>query len=324
MMSKKRCLEFKKLGHTVNNMLKTIVIGLGVQGEKRKKNAGKDFVCSVDSHNPKSDYKNLEDVPLQDYDAALVCVPDDQKFKIIKFLIQNSKHVLVEKPLSFEKIDQFNYIQNLAKQKKLVCYTAYNHRFEPAFIKMKNLIDSKELGKIYSCRMFYGNGTARLVKNSPWRDNHDGVIGDLGSHLLDTINFWFDEKRDDLVLSSASSFENKSFDHAVINGEKLKPRISLEMTLCMWRNYFTCDLLAENGSAHIESLCKWGPSSFIHRKRVLPSGRPPEKIETLTQEDPTWAREYDYFKNRIMQKVDTDLSVDIWIKKTLDEIGKVS
>ena len=92
----------------------------------------------------------------------------------------------------------------------------------------------------------------------------------------------------------------------------------------MWRNYFTCDLLAENGSAHIESLCKWGPSSFIHRKRILPSGRPPEKIETLTQEDPTWAREYDYFKNRIMQKVDTDLSVDIWIKKTLDEIGKVS
>ncbi len=59
------------------------------------------------------------------------------------------------------------------------------------------------------------------------------------------------------------------------------PRIELEMTLLMWRNHFTCDVLAENGTAHITSLCKWGPSSFIHRTRVLPSGRPPESSVTL-------------------------------------------
>ena len=40
---------------------------------------------------------------------------------------------------------------------------AYNHRFEPHFMRLK-LIDANKLGKIYSCRMFYGNGTARLVK----------------------------------------------------------------------------------------------------------------------------------------------------------------
>ena len=31
-----------------------------------------------------------------------------------------------------------------------------------------------------------------------------------------------------------------------------------------WRNHFTCDVLAEKGSAHIESLCKWGPTTFTH------------------------------------------------------------
>ena len=44
------------------------------------------------------------------------------------------------------------------------CYTAYNHRFEPHFVRMRDLIASGELGAIYSCRMFYGNGTARLVR----------------------------------------------------------------------------------------------------------------------------------------------------------------
>ena len=34
--------------------------------------------------------------------------------------------------------------------------------------------------------MFYGNGTARLVRDSAWRDQGAGVLPDLGSHLLDT------------------------------------------------------------------------------------------------------------------------------------------
>jgi scyllo-inositol 2-dehydrogenase (NADP+) len=64
----------------------------------------------------------------------------------------------------------------------------------------------------------------------------------------------------------------------------------------IWRNHFTCDVFAENGSAHIESLCKWGPSVFTHRGRVLPSGRPAEQSVTLIQPDPTWELEYAHFK----------------------------
>ena len=79
------------------------------------------------------------------------------------------------------------------------------------------------------------------------------------------------------------------------------------MTLLSWRNHFTCDVLAENGTAHIESLCKWGPTTFTHRTRVLPSGRPPEEATTLVQEDPTWALEYAHFKRLIADKVPTDL-----------------
>jgi len=43
-------------------------------------------------------------------------------------------------------------------------------------------------------------------------------------------------------------------------------------------------------------LCKWGPSTFIRRTRILPSGRPPEEAITVVQPDPTWAAEYEHFK----------------------------
>ena len=93
------------------------------------------------------------------------------------------------------------------------------------------------------------------------------------------------------------------------------------MTLCMWKNHFTCDILAENGTAHIESLCKWGPTTFSHRVRVLPSGRPPETKITLVQDDPTWEAEYNHFKQLVESGVVTDLSNDLWLQTNLRQLG---
>ena len=93
------------------------------------------------------------------------------------------------------------------------------------------------------------------------------------------------------------------------------------MTLLSWRNHFTCDVFAENGSAHISSLCKWGPSEFTHRVRVLPSGRPPEESVTLIEDDPTWALEYAHFKSLCGERRPTDLANDIWLNRVLRKLG---
>ena len=94
------------------------------------------------------------------------------------------------------------------------------------------------------------------------------------------------------------------------------------MTLLSWRNHFTCDVLAEKGTAHIRSLCKWGPATFIHRTRVLPSGRPPEESITLVEEDPTWALEYAHFKTLCERGAMTDLSNDLWLNRLLRRLGQ--
>ncbi|MDC1375726.1 Gfo/Idh/MocA family oxidoreductase [bacterium] len=283
--------------------MRTLIVGMGVQGLKRKKFCKNDFVGFVDPFNPKADFKSLNNVPTDIYDAVLACIPDKPKEDLIKYCILNSKHMLIEKPIILSS-KKFDSITNLINQKKIICYPAYNHRFEPHFLDMKTLLDSKKLGKIYSCRMFYGNGTARLVKESPWRDKGSGVLADLGSHLLDTCYYWFnsDFKKQDWEIISTNRFENKSPDHCVITNNSKNFRIELEMTMLMWKNYFSCDILAENGTAHIESLCKWGPTTFIHRKRVLPSGRPTEFQKTIVSDDPTWEIEYNHFKKLIKEK----------------------
>jgi predicted dehydrogenase len=169
--------------------------------------------------------------------------------------------------------------------------------------------------------MFYGNGTARLVRDSAWRDEGAGVLPDLGSHLLDTCRFWFGDINENFAVTSAHNYENRAPDHVIIANETMRPRIELEMTLLMWRNHFTCDVLAEKGSGHISSLCKWGPATFTQRTRILPSGRPLEDVKTLTQDDPTWAAEYVHFKNLCARGAKTDLSNDLWLHRALSRLG---
>lgn len=302
--------------------MRVIVVGLGVQGYKRRAIAGADCVASVDPVNEEADHRRLEDVPLGSFDAALCCIPDGPKVEVLGHLLENGKHVLVEKPLWAADDGDIDRLQRLARAKGVYCHVAYNHRFEPHYVRMRDLIASGELGRIYRCRMFYGNGTARLVRESAWRDEGSGVLHDLGSHLLDTGVFWFGPLGEDFRMIASHRFENRAPDHVVFGADRTSPSLEFEMSLLSWRNHFTCDVFAENGSAHIESLCKWGPSSFIRRRRVLPSGRPPEEVVTLVQEDPTWALEYAHFKRQCESGAETDLSNDRWLNVLLRRLGE--
>ena len=302
--------------------MRVIVVGLGVQGRKRFNVAGKEAVATVDPFNSDAQYRRVHDVPLSSYDAALLCIPDEVKLELVAYLLSNGKHLLVEKPLFAADTTDLMSLKTLARQNHTVCYTAYNHRFEPHFVRMKQTIESGRLGKIYCVRMFYGNGTARLVRDSAWRDKGSGVLPDLGSHLLDTALFWFGKPAAPFDIYSCNRFENRSFDHYSF-GANGSPVLQLEMTLLNWRNHFYADVFAENGSAHIQSLCKWGPSTFTLRDRKLPSGRPDEESVTLVQADPTWELEYQHFKH-LCTSGQSNIENDIWINTVLNDLTQRS
>ena len=300
--------------------MKAVVVGMGVQGIKRKKILGKDCIYSVDKFK-NADFNSIFQVPLETYDSVFLCTPDKEKIKIISYCIENKKHILVEKPLLSKSTKSLISLQKKAKKNKIILYTAYNHRFEPNIIELKKLIKKKKLGKIYRCKIFYGNGTSYLVKKSKWRDKGLGVISDIGSHLFDLCIFWFGKKIKNVKIVEINKFENKSPDHAIICFEINNIIIELEMTLCMWKNTFKCDLLASKGSAHLSSLCKWDKNDIIYRKRKFPSGKPIEKKISFNQSDPTWKLENLYFKNLIKNKSKTNLERDIILNKEFNKIN---
>lgn len=303
--------------------MRVVIVGLGIQGKKRLAIAGGDAVATVDPLQDSAQYHAIEDVPLDAYDAALVCTPDQAKLVLLRYLLGNGKHVLVEKPLLGEGVQDLLELQELECKHHVVCYTAYNHRFEPHFVRLKQTLDAGTLGRIYTVRLFYGNGTARDVRNSAWRDQGCGVLPDLGSHLLDTILYWFGPIEGACRPWRTDRFENRSYDRFAFGFHGPLP-VDCEMSLLSWRNTFSADIFGERGSAHISCLCKWGPSTFTLRGRVLPSGRPDEESHTLVSDDPTWAAEYRYFKQLCQAPEENqagNLGNDIWIQSKLGELA---
>jgi scyllo-inositol 2-dehydrogenase (NADP+) len=304
----------------VSTRLGVVVIGYGVQGRKRAEVARSDVVAIVDPHVDGLDARNIKDIPDESYDAALVCTPDQVKVELIADLLSRGKHVLVEKPMVGTDAE-LAMLEQISDRNGVVCYTAYNHRFEPHYVRARDALAEGAIGDVYHCRVFYGNGTARLVRDSAWRDQGSGVLHDLGSHLLDTLMFWFGDTPREFRIISSRCFENRAPDHVVF-GSHGTPQFECEMTLLNWRNHFTCDMFGSAGSLHISSLCKWGPTTFTLRRRVLPSGRPPEESITLIQSDPTWVAEYAHFRELCAARKGSNIGRDRRLNYLLGDLAR--
>lgn len=301
--------------------MKILIIGNGTQGKKRILNLNKNIRFDVYDPYTQSDFKKFDLINLNNYKAVFLCVPDNKKFDYIELFLKKKIHVLVEKPLHFHN-DELHYLYNLSKKNKTICYTAYNHRFEPSFLLLKKKIEENKFLNLYNCKIFYGNGTARLVKKSSWKDKTTyGVLSDIGSHLIDLSLFWFGRNISDLKLINLDKFENDSPDFAnFIIYYKNGFYVECKMSYCMWKNDFTLDLFSQNYTCHINTLVKWGISNFETRKRVYPSGVPKIKNKYFDGIDPTWKLEHKYFFNLIKKNDLTHLYKDILIGNYLKNL----
>lgn len=89
-------------------------------------------------------------------DAVIVATPIDTHYKIVKDALNAGKHVLVEKPITNSYEDAKELIKISEKNKKVLMV---DHTFEYSspVIKIKEMIDKDELGKIFTIDMIRVN-----------------------------------------------------------------------------------------------------------------------------------------------------------------------
>lgn len=277
--------------------MRYLTVGLGNQGRKRIRSIGDSGAVSVDPFSADATFSNIEDVALSSFDAAFICTPESEKFGLVKYLVARGKHVIVEKPLLLSEL-QFDELEAVQESSGATIYVAYNHRFEPHIVALKGLLEERRLGEVYHASIVYGNGTASDVARSAWRDSGLGVASDLGSHVLDLVDYLWGLAGRNVKFVASEAYENNALDFACF-GLTGKPNVSAEVTLLSWKNEFQCVIRGSSGTARLSGLCKWGRSRLTIETRKIPSGPPDEVTYELLQEDSSWSRELEAFEDRV-------------------------
>ncbi len=300
--------------------MRYIIIGYGNIGKKRHNILGKKCVATVDPYVDDADYKDYQDVPLNQFDAAVLSIPPDIKMDLVKYLLSNKKHVLAEKPLRFRDKKELDEIRSLAKKNNVIWYTSYNHRFEPLILKLKEIMENDGIGDFYFGKFTYGFGTAQNNVGT-WRDIDLGVIEEVGCHLINMVPYLFNKypEPEGFKIINVNNFEINSIDNCWFS--YLENHLMFHCTWDAWKNVFEIELFGSKGSLHLYGLRKWGESKLYHRLRVFPSGVPKEKVFTSSGPDVTWEKDVEFFEGSI-SKGKTSYDDDLYMLNSMNTLSQ--
>jgi UDP-N-acetylglucosamine 3-dehydrogenase len=151
-----------------------------------------------------ADYNDLLDESL---DALSIVVPTTLHKKVALDAIRKGINVLVEKPIA-NTVENADAVIKAARNKGVKLMVGHVERFNPAIIKLKELVDSGLLGKLVSI-------SAKRVGPYNPRIRDVGIIIDLGTHDIDIMSYLCGE-RTKKVYASAGSVVHSHEDHAII------------------------------------------------------------------------------------------------------------
>ncbi|HIW32236.1 MAG TPA: Gfo/Idh/MocA family oxidoreductase [Candidatus Paenibacillus intestinavium] len=123
-------------------------------------------------------------------DGVIICTPHFSHPELAIASFKHNKHVLLEKPAGVYT-KQVRHMNEAAEQSDVVFSMMYNQRTNPLYRKLKQLVDSGELGEVrrtnwiitnwYRSQSYYDSGTWRAT----WGGEGGGVLLNQDPHQLD-------------------------------------------------------------------------------------------------------------------------------------------
>jgi predicted dehydrogenase len=234
-----------------------------------------------------------------DIDAVVVCTPPNSHTAISIDALSHGKHVLCEKPLCRTLEEATQLAQAIAMSKKTF-KCGFNHRYHPAMLEAKKLLDSGILGRPMVGRCRYGL-VGRPGFEKEWRADPEraagGQLGEQGIHGIDLFRWFIGEISDVSCMISTQFFKLQPMEDngmaifRMANGATA----SLHSSMTQWKNLFSLEVYGEDGYAQIEGLGGgYGLEKLTWGKRDFSAPFSHTTIE-YRGGDTSWAAEWEDF-----------------------------
>ena len=152
-------------------------------------------------------FTDCERLLKKDLDAVSIAVPTSLHKEIALKAANYGVHMLVEKPIA-ESLKSADAIIDAARRENLKLMVGHIERFNPAILKLKELVSAGELGQIISI-------SCRRVGPYPPRIRDVGIIIDLAVHDIDAISYLYGKRALSVYSIAGNSFHIKE-DYASI------------------------------------------------------------------------------------------------------------
>lgn len=141
-------------------------------------------------------YKDMLDDP--NIDVVHNCTPNFMHLQVNKDILNASKHCISEKPLGMNSKESAELVA-LAKEKGLVNAVNFNYRYYPLVQQGRMMVKNGQLGRVFAVQGCYMQDWLLYDTDWSWRldpkmAGTSRVIGDIGSHWFDLIQFVTDKK----------------------------------------------------------------------------------------------------------------------------------
>jgi predicted dehydrogenase len=148
------------------------------------------------------DYKDMLN---SDVEAVVVATPISTHYAIVKDCLLAGKHVLCEKPLC-ETSQTATELTQIAQEKKLILMVGNVFLFNPGIVKLKEIVESGELGKIdYLSSIRTNLGPIRSDVNAAY---------DLATHDITIFN-WLMNSEPEVISAMGGSFLQPGIEDVV-------------------------------------------------------------------------------------------------------------
>ena len=150
-----------------------------------------------------SDYREL----IPQVDAVSIVVPTTLHRQIAMDFIRQGVHCLVEKPIA-SNVEGAEEMIRGAEENHVKLMVGHIERFNPAVLRLKQIIDQGTLGKLMII------STRRVGPFAP-RIRDVGIIIDSATHDIDIARY-LTGKEPVVVFSKAGKFHNEKEDHGIV------------------------------------------------------------------------------------------------------------
>ena len=179
----------------------------------------------------------MELIENTDIDIVDICVGTDLHFTFVEAALSKGKHVLVEKPLA-RTYDEAKKIIKLAEESSKYVMSAMCLRYWPAWVFLKEAIDSNAYGKCLSLNF---KRQTSFPGGAFYSDHNQcgGALLDLHVHDTDFVNYCLGLP--EAVFSQGYKGPSGGIDHIathyIYNQSDLSPLVSSEGSWTMQEGY---------------------------------------------------------------------------------------